>query len=338
MAEGPPDGGGGSAEDRDLERSAIIGLALSTLPNENEVRDKWIEHGVGTIPTAPEAIRQLAQLTEQKKRRSPRAVTLRLLAKSGRRRGTQHLAGCEHALASFLQHDCDHDPEQQVQAVFDGLEATAHGRDRSWIEFARVTSDALGMTDEEVALPLCNDDEVVTIDGQKAYRVATWFWSPLPPSAFQRWTDPRHWAHDNSLFFEDVSPVTPLDDDRRYSTLFQEQVRFTPTKLLRTPLVFTRVVDDPEHSSVFFDLPRGQDGQPETTSDIAVDVGSVIVQGNPGGDPKRRTRLSAEKCILFKDPAMAAWPTVACDLFWMEFTISAALSASEAADDPGGAT
>jgi len=338
MAEGPPDGGGGSAEDCERERSAIIGLALSTLPNENEVRDKWIEHGVGTFPTAPEAIRHLGELSEQKKRRSPRAVTLRLLAKSGRRRGTQHLAGCEHALASFLQHDCEHDPQQQVQAVFDGLEATARGQDRSWIEFSRVTSDALGMTDAEVDLPLCNDDEVVTIDGHKAFRVATWFWSPLPPSAFQRWTDPRHWAHDNSLFFEDVSPVEPLEDDQRYSTLFNEKVRITPSKLLDTPLRFTRVVHGDEHASVFFDLPRGDDGAARGTDDIAVDVGSVIVQGNQNGDPKRRTRLSAEKCILFKDEAMATWPTLACDLFWMEFTISAALGAAEATGDPGGAT
>jgi hypothetical protein len=329
MAVGSAVAGKRGAHDR--ERAAIVGLALSTLPNEYEVRDLWHRHHRASFPTAPEAIADLADLTSSRRRVSHRALTLRLLAKSARRRGAQHLAGCEVPLQTFLGGDAASrgdgaDPEEQVQAVFDGLSATARGADRSWLEFSRVTADALALTDEEVALPLCNDDELVDVDGTSSYRVASWFWSPRPPSAFEHWTDPRRWDVESSLFFDAVTPVEPLAEDaQEFSALFREVVRFTPTKTLDTGLVFTRANHPPEFSSVFFDLPDAPSGGKVVTSDILVDVGSIVVQGNPGGDPARRTRLSTETCIRFADPAMAAWPTLSCDLFWMEFTISAAL-------------
>ena len=59
----------------------------------------------------------------------------------------------------------------------------------------------------------------------------------------------------------------------------------------------------------------------------------------PTGEQQGRTRVSAKKAILFKDPLLAEWPTVACDTFWIDQVISAAVGCRDASarlDSHGG--
>jgi hypothetical protein len=43
------------------------------------------------------------------------------------------------------------------------------------------------------------------------------------------------------------------------------------------------------------------------------------------GKHSGRTRVIAKKAILFTDPLLVKWPTVACDTFWMDLVIDAAV-------------
>ncbi|MET0822721.1 MAG: hypothetical protein ABWY79_00050, partial [Solirubrobacterales bacterium] len=59
----------------------------------------------------------------------------------------------------------------------------------------------------------------------------------------------------------------------------------------------------------------------EETKEIAVDEGSIDVRRAQSG----RTRVSTKKLIGFKDEMLASWPTVACDTFWSDLVVNAAV-------------
>jgi hypothetical protein len=61
------------------------------------------------------------------------------------------------------------------------------------------------------------------------------------------------------------------------------------------------------------------------TEDILVDEGALDVRRVTSGSHQGRTRVTAKKAILFADPLLATWPTVACDTFWMDLVIDAAV-------------
>ncbi len=63
----------------------------------------------------------------------------------------------------------------------------------------------------------------------------------------------------------------------------------------------------------------------EDGSEIVVDEGALDVRRVTSGKHQGRTRVSAKKAILFTDPLLAKWPTVACDTFWMDLVIDAAV-------------
>ena len=63
----------------------------------------------------------------------------------------------------------------------------------------------------------------------------------------------------------------------------------------------------------------------EETKDIAVDEGSIDVRRVSAGDHSGRTRVSTKKLIGFKDKMLASWTTVACDTFWTELVVNAAV-------------
>jgi hypothetical protein len=62
----------------------------------------------------------------------------------------------------------------------------------------------------------------------------------------------------------------------------------------------------------------------EETEDILVDEGALDVRRVTAGQHQGRTLVSAKKAILFKG-LLAEWPTVACDTFWTDQVIDAAV-------------
>jgi hypothetical protein len=221
------------------------------------------------------------------------------------------------------------DPDDQVQGVFDGLNNAAFSGmevQSAWEAFTQ-TQRTLTFTEDELNLPQCTDDKMVDINGHESYRVVTWFTSPKPAADFADWTDPRQWHLDCNLFYQSVTPKSPTAisaNEQDFSTTFVEVVRFTPTKTLTTDLVFTRTYQPPNLFAVHFSL-----ADPNGTADILVDSGSLVARHDPDLPAERATRITAEKCIAFTDPAMALWPTLCCDLFWTELTITVALGCAQ---------
>lgn len=222
------------------------------------------------------------------------------------------------------------DDDPASQAIYDGLNAcagTTGAEGTAWEVFAANAQESLQLTDAEVNLPTCSDDEVVTVSGKAAFRVVTEFSSTEPVGKFLRWTDVRTWDTDCSLFYKSVKTVKKdaiPDEDEEYSELFLEIVRFSKNLTLETPLIFTRTIevpDDPTRSATVyllqFRLPKGVE-----TDHIEVDSGSLMVRDDPD---LKVVDLVAEKAISFKAPAMKNWPTLSCDLMWMEMSILAAL-------------
>jgi hypothetical protein len=114
-----------------------------------------------------------------------------------------------------------------------------------------------------------------------------------------------------------------------------ERVQLSPWKELVTPLRFSYGIQDPNNPG-WVHLDYVMLGE---TDDILIDEGSLDVRRVTSGEHSGRTRVSAIKAILFKDPLLAKWPTVACDTFWMDLVIDAAvgcLGARTTIDSTGG--
>ena len=102
-----------------------------------------------------------------------------------------------------------------------------------------------------------------------------------------------------------------------------ESVQLSPTMLLTTPLRFTYGIEDENDPDwVHLDYLLLEEGPKQT---ILVDEGSLDVRRVTSGKHKGRTRVTAIKAILFADPLLAKWTTVACDTFWMDLVIDAAV-------------
>jgi hypothetical protein len=218
------------------------------------------------------------------------------------------------------------DEEPQVNAVLQGLDAaaTSDPSDGSaWDAFASTAGGVLQLDDREVNLPKCSDDQKVTVGGKEAYRVVTTWKSKEGAAHFADWTDARKWDTNCSLFYESVTqvdPANPAPDVEGYVADFTEVVKFTNTTKFTTVLTFTRTVRSPFLFALHFMLPPNG-----ATQDIDVDTGSLVVRQDSDAADEWGTRLLAEKAISFTDPAMAKWPTLSCDLMWMELSILAAL-------------
>jgi hypothetical protein len=224
---------------------------------------------------------------------------------------------------------------EAAETLVGALTETANSDDpaaSAWETFGPSAQATLGLSDAELDLPACSDDEEAKFGKQKATRVATWFHSHETADHFARWTDPRTWDIDCSIFFKSVELETPgevPDGVQEFSAVFIEVVQLSTTKTLVTPLLFTRTIDPPELFALTFAMPPGR-----TTKDLSVDSGSMVVRESAHNPASKRTKLFAEKFLLFTDPALKAWPTLSCDLFWMELTILAALGCRNHDLDP----
>jgi hypothetical protein len=342
----------GDPELHPFERQALLGLALASRPDEDALRLRLMK-SKHLYPSLNEALRDLTVLTERDARLGHRVLGLRLLAKLAARRGMEPLRKEQARLRGYLGatmgsvkkelrrqegHHRDRpvtphpgladaslerpikDDAPEVQRALDGLEAAALRRTSSWQSFAPSAASALQLSDEELGLPRCSDMEHVSVGGVDSFRIATWFSSPRPIEDFTRWTDPTTWPVDCSLFFQAMLPKggkNPVGDD--WTCTFTEEVQVSETKTMVTPLTFTRTVE-PGMQAAYFRMPGNK-----PTKDLLVDTGALVAREDPANAPGQRTLFFTEKCVRFVDPALADWPTLLCDLYWMEFSILAAL-------------
>lgn len=212
---------------------------------------------------------------------------------------------------------------------------TSAGEDvRPWSVFADKAAGALRLTRAEVEKPLCNDQEAVHKADHRARGVTVEFHTDASPGEMRHFCDPERW-HEVSAFQHEMTPWDgPGVDTERpngWRRNLVETVDLTPSKTLETPLQFTYSIeaeDDPDWVHLDYVLL-------EETRDIAVDEGSLDVRRVTGGKHKGRTRVSAKKAIFFTESLFQDWTSIACDTFWTDTVIAAAVdSAGESRDVP----
>lgn len=194
---------------------------------------------------------------------------------------------------------------------------------RSWAVFAGEAAGALRLTKAEIEKPTCNDREVET-KGEKAIGVSVDFVTDAAPGEMSV-CDPTRW-HECTASFHPMRPwqdSAAIDEKRPngWRRDLIETVDFLPGLTLETPLRFTYSIDagvDPAWVHLDYVLLA-------ETSDIAVDEGSIDLRRIAGGAGAGRTRVTTRKLIGFKNPMLASWPTVACDTFWTDLVVNAAV-------------
>jgi hypothetical protein len=200
------------------------------------------------------------------------------------------------------------------------------GAPHPWHVFARLAAEPLRLTQAEIDKPLCNDSEVVVKGPHEAVGVTVEFHTDASPGELRHFCDPTRW-HECSAYQREMTPWTDPDaipDEERtngWRRDLVETVEFSPGSTLVTPLRFTYTIqelDDPDWVHLDYLLLR-------ETEDILVDEGALDVRRIASGKHAGRTRVSAKKAIRFEDQLRATWPTLACDTFWIDQVIGAAV-------------
>ena len=208
---------------------------------------------------------------------------------------------------------------------------TAH----TWPVFEEKAGDALRLTTAEREKPTCNDQGRVRKGSNQAVAVTVEFYTDRTPGDLRHFCNPYLWYRHSAYFLPmkrlrgrgAVNKTLPKINGWR-SDLIETIVVPQVTKLV-TPLRFTYSIENETNPSwVHLDYVL-----PEKTDDIGVDEGALDVRRVTCGPHEGRTRVSAKKAILFADPVLQAWPTIACDTFWTEMVIAVATGST----DDGGA-
>jgi hypothetical protein len=282
-----------------------------------------------------EAIEALAATVDEGTLRVPRLLVLDSLVRIAGRRGDK-LGAHDDALDTL--HEAlvrqagvpEADVGGAVATVRRALDSAAHASripsaPHPWRVFARQAASALRLTQAEIHKPLCNDAEEVHKGPHTAVGVTVEFHTDASPGELRHFCDPTRW-HECSAYQREMEPwddPRAVAEERRdgWRRDLVETVEFSPGKELVTPLRFTYTIqaqDDP--SWVHLDYLLLQE-----TEDILVDEGALDVRRVTSGRDPGRTRVSAKKAILFTDPVQATWPTLACDTFWIDQVIGAAV-------------
>jgi hypothetical protein len=209
----------------------------------------------------------------------------------------------------------------------------------SWEVFTQQAGPALGLSQAEIEKPLCNDAERVIKGDLEATGVTVEFLTDASPGALRHFCDPTRW-HECSAYQKEMTPwpggidqAGPGPHGWRRDLL--ERVQLSPAMLLKTPLRFTYGIEDesdPDWVHLDYLLL-------EETEDIRIDEGALDVRRVTSGKHQGRTRVSAIKAIRFRNDMLDDWTSVACDTFWMDLVIDAAvgcLGPGAAIDSAGG--
>jgi hypothetical protein len=292
-------------------------------------------------PDPDAAIQSLTDAVESGTLHVPRLLVLdslvRLAHRSGDELGTRG-AALDRLLEALVRQarGPEADLGDAVATMRGALESVASlsgvaAAPRPWQVFAQQAGGALRLSQAEIDKPQCNDAEVVPKGEYDAVGVTVEFLTDTSPGDLRHFCDPRRW-HECSAYQKEMTPfhgpgavdeAGPGPNGWRRDLI--ETVQLSPVKELVTPLRFTYGLQDPNDPEwVHLDYLLL-----EQTEDILVDEGALDVRRVMSGKDRGRTRVSAKKAILFRDPLLAAWPTVACDTFWMDLVIDAAVGCSE---------
>jgi len=229
------------------------------------------------------------------------------------------------------------DATATVRAALDEVDRrTSDGEAvRPWSLFAERAAGALQLTPAEVEKPLCNDAAAVQKWGCRARGVAVEFHTDATPGDMRRFCDPTRW-HEVSAFQHKMEPWkgpgrVSLDlPNGGWCRDLIEEVELTPAKTLVTPLRFAYSLEseaDPDWVHLDYVLI-------EKTDDIGVDEGSLDVRRVGSGRHRGRTRVSAKKAIFFFDQMFQDWTSIACDTFWTDTVIAAAVDSATDSGTP----
>jgi hypothetical protein len=334
VAEGerPPGSSDREAEERRAQGSTIAALNAFSAGVDPDSR------GELGYADPDDAILALASAVEKGTLHVPRLLVLDSLVRLASRRGGSELKARDEALNTLLRallaeaRGPEVDLAEAVPAVRTALDSVASlngmaGAPHPWQVFTQQSGPALRLTQAEVEKPVCNDREVVVKGPYKAIGVTVEFFTDARPGELRNFCDPRRW-HECSAYQKEMTPWTGAGarpgEDRPpggWRRDLLETVQLAPGKELETPLRFTHTIqdeNDPTWVHLDYLLIR-------ETKDIHVDEGALDVRRVMSGKHRGRTRVSAIKAILFADPLLANWPTVACDTFWMDLVIDAAV-------------
>jgi hypothetical protein len=323
---------------RRSQGSAVAALNAFTASVSSDGRD-----GLG-FQAPDDALRELAAAVNDGTLRVPRLFVLDSLVKFARRRG-EDLRANDTALDELLMALVGHagvpltaatDAAAKVRRALDSvsrISAVGPVGD-SWSVFTQQAAGALRLTQAEIEKPLCNDREVVHKGSYEAVAVTVEFHTDAAPYDLRHFCDPTRW-HECSAYQREMTPWDgPGAVDRKQGDGWRrdlyETVDFSPAKTLVTPLRFTysaQAETDPSWVHLDYVLLA-------KTEDIVVDEGALDVRRVTSGKHKGRTRVTAKKAILFTDPVLKEWPTIACDTFWTDLVIAAAVGCP----DDGGAS
>jgi hypothetical protein len=329
----PPTNHGRHAQQRRAQGLAVAALNAFTSTFREDARR---EHG---FHEPRNAIRTLSAAVNDGTLRIPRLFVLDSLVKFAWRRGDE-LPDHDEELDALLRalvgkagapRPAVGDAVSTVRGALDSVaqltDVPVGGR---WATFAEEAADALRLTEAEREKPLCIDIGDVRKGEHKAVGVTVEFHTDASPGDMRRFCDPRYW-HECSAY---QRKMTPWDDPRavnekrpnKWRRDLVETVEVSPSVTLQTPLRFTYAIQkraDPRWVHLDYVLP-------EETEDIVVDEGALDVRRIGAGPHRGRTRVSAKKVILFVDPVFRTWPTIACDTFWTDMVIAAAVGCSAA--------
>ncbi|HEX6227956.1 MAG TPA: hypothetical protein VFZ41_00665, partial [Solirubrobacterales bacterium] len=290
-----------------------------------------------------EAMRTLAGAVEDGTLRVPRLSLLDSLVKLARRRG-EALRANDAALNALLTALVERaavpgtDVDASVSTVRGALEAVsrlpeATSAGEAWQVFAGQTAVPLRLTQAEIDKPQCNDTEVVVKGSYQAVGVTVEFHTDATPGDLRHFCDPTRWhecsSYQHEMTLWDGPGAVNEDGPSGWRRDLVETVDFWGGKRLVTPLRFTHTREagtDPDWVHLDYVLLA-------ETPEIAVDEGALDLRRVTSGTQQGRTRVSAKKAILFKEPVLASWPTIACDTFWTDLVIAAAVGCP----DDGGA-
>jgi hypothetical protein len=317
------------AEDRRAQGSRVAAVNAFSARLSSDSRA-----GLG-YATADEAIEALADAVGEGSLRVPRLLVLDSLVRFAGRRGDKLEAheGALDTLHEALVRQAgvpEADVGDAVLTVRRALDSAGRLRGiasapHPWRVFARQAAGALRLTQAEIDKPLCNDTEQVVKGKQQATGVTVEFYTDASPGELRRFCDPRRW-HECSAYQHEMTPWKDgraIDEQRSngWRRDLVESVEFSPGNMLVTPLRFTYTLQDPsEPRWVHLDY-----ALLEETNDILVDEGALDVRRVRSGKHRERTRVSAKKAILFADPLQATWPSLACDTFWIDQVVGAAV-------------
>lgn len=313
---------------RRSQGAAVAALNAFTADHSADARD-----GLGLV--APDqALQKLATAVDDDDLHVPRLFVLDSLVKLASRQGDLQAYGPElDKLLGGLARGAGVPQEDVAGAVATTRRALgsvsrlkrAGSTRRPWPVFAAQAAGALRLTKAETEKPLCNDAEVVLKGAREAAGVTVAFHTDATPGDLRHFCDPMGW-HKRSAFQHEMKPwdgpgAVDIRRQNGWRRDLYETVELSPAKTLVTPLRFTYALqDEADPRWVHLDYVLLAE-----TEDIAVDEGSLDVRLVTSGKHKGRTRVTAKKAILFTDPMLQDWTTVACDTFWTDTVIAAAL-------------